>query len=63
LYDFYGEYQGVRIARKHIGWYYKHQHGAEDFRRRINTVESARDQLGEVALFFDLLDTNIFAAA
>lgn len=63
LYDFYGEYQGVRIARKHIGWYCKHQHGADDFRRRINTVESARGQFGEVALFFDLLDTNMFAAA
>ncbi len=56
LYDFYGELAGVRIARKHIGWYCK-QHAAQlnnidSFRQRINQVESANIQLEQVAEFF-----------
>jgi tRNA-dihydrouridine synthase B len=34
LYDFYGEYKGVRIARKHIGWYSKHLHDGRSFRKQ-----------------------------
>ncbi len=56
LYDFYGELAGVRIARKHIGWYCK-QHARQlsnidSFRQRINKVESANIQLEQVAEFF-----------
>jgi tRNA-dihydrouridine synthase B len=56
LYDFYGEVMGVRIARKHIGWYCK-QHPDQlsdvaSFRQRINKVESANLQLEQVAEFF-----------
>src|SRR5690606_38970441 len=25
LYEFYGDFLGVRIARKHVGWYLQHQ--------------------------------------
>jgi len=53
LYDFYGEYAGVRIARKHIGWYCKQQQGADIFRARVNRVESAREQLLEVWNYFN----------
>ena len=52
LYAFYGEYMGVRIARKHINWYCKQQQGAEVFRKRINTVENPVQQLAEVVAFF-----------
>jgi tRNA-dihydrouridine synthase B len=55
LYDFYGEYTGVRVARKHIGWYSKGQrHGAE-FRQRVNRVESVQEQLSMTHAFFDEL--------
>ncbi|MGH8378116.1 MAG: tRNA-dihydrouridine synthase, partial [Gammaproteobacteria bacterium] len=44
LYGFYGEFTGVRVARKHIGWYLKTvPHGAA-FRERVVRVETAREQ-------------------
>lgn len=44
LYEFYGEFTGVRVARKHIGWYLKTvPHGAA-FRERVVRVETAREQ-------------------
>ncbi len=55
LYEFYGEYAGVRIARKHISWYSKgHPHGAI-FRQAINRVESSNEQLVMTHEFFDNL--------
>jgi len=59
LYDFYGELSGVRIARKHIGWYIKaasikNRQGAELFRQRVNQVEDANTQLELVTEFFNL---------
>ena len=52
LYDFYGEYMGVRIARKHIGWYCKQHQGANLFRSRVNGIESTQEQLETVRDFF-----------
>jgi tRNA-dihydrouridine synthase B len=53
LYAFYGEYTGVRVARKHIGWYSKgHARGAE-FRQQINRAESVEQQLRMIEAFFD----------
>jgi tRNA-dihydrouridine synthase B len=56
LYDFYGDVMGVRIARKHIGWYCKqHANQLRDinvFRQRINKVESPLIQLEQVSEFF-----------
>ena len=64
LYDFYGEESGVRIARKHIGWYIKtlsaktghdkNRQDAESFRRRVNQVDEATTQLELVTEFFNL---------
>ena len=45
LHDFYGEQMGVRIARKHIGWYCKTRPGSEHFSQYINGVELAQQQL------------------
>jgi tRNA-dihydrouridine synthase B len=39
-YAFYGEYLGVRTARKHIGWYVEDLPGGEEFRQRMNLLES-----------------------
>lgn len=45
LHQFYGEYQGVRIARKHISWYCKQHKNAAQFWQMINQVEGAIEQL------------------
>jgi len=52
LYDLYGEYMGLRIARKHIGWYCKQHQGANIFRAQVNRVESAQEQLEAVRNYF-----------
>ena len=45
LYQFYGEYLGLRIARKHVSWYLQNQEEDKDFRSRFNRLESAAEQL------------------
>ena len=44
LYSLYGAAQGVRVARKHLGWYLKCRRDGEAFWQRINRVECARAQ-------------------
>jgi tRNA-dihydrouridine synthase B len=56
LYGLYGDELGVRIARKHIGWYTRALPGGEAFRREANRIESAAGQLAAVSRFFDGLD-------
>ena len=51
-YAFYGEYLGVRTARKHIGWYVQDLPGGEEFRQRMNLLESTAEQLAAVDEFF-----------
>ncbi len=52
LYEFYGEYTGVRMARKHLSWYSKGQkHGAR-FRNTVNRVESCAEQIKLTQEFF-----------
>jgi tRNA-dihydrouridine synthase B len=45
LYAFYGELAGVRIARKHLGWYAKDRPENTAFRQVANRAESASEQL------------------
>jgi tRNA-dihydrouridine synthase B len=52
-YAFYGEYLGVRTARKHIGWYVRDLPGGEPFRQQMNLLESTEQQLRAVDNFFD----------
>jgi tRNA-dihydrouridine synthase B len=54
-YAFYGEAAGVRIARKHLGWYTKDLAGAQGFRQEINVTETAAAQLCAVDRYFDFL--------
>ncbi|MDF1527697.1 MAG: tRNA dihydrouridine synthase DusB [Sedimenticola sp.] len=63
LYAFYGEFQGVRIARKHIAWYSKTQPGGALFRQRINTTDSTEKQKALITKFFDQLAINQERAA
>jgi tRNA-dihydrouridine synthase B len=50
-YAFYGDYLGVRTARKHIGWYVQDLPGGEEFRQRMNLLESTVEQLAAVDEF------------
>jgi len=52
LHQFYGDYLGVRIARKHLGWYLQSCGNDRDFRQRFNQLETASDQLDAVDKFF-----------
>lgn len=52
LYGLYGEYSGVRVARKHIAWYCKGKPGAAEFRQAVYRVESAQQQLDHIDEFF-----------
>ena len=55
LYAFYGEYTGVRVARKHIAWYSKGQRDGNPFRQQLNQLESADTQLAYVRDYFNQL--------
>lgn len=52
LHAFYGEVMGVRIARKHVGWYLATLPGAREFRAQFNRLESTDAQCASVRQFF-----------
>ncbi|HEX8980396.1 MAG TPA: tRNA dihydrouridine synthase DusB [Parasulfuritortus sp.] len=52
LYSFYGEYTGVRMARKHIAWYTKGLADSAGFRHAMNRLENSREQLAAANAFF-----------
>lgn len=52
LYDFYGEYTGLRVARKHISWYTKGLAGSAHFRHQMNQLDSIAAQMAAVDEFF-----------
>ena len=58
LYDLYGEEQGARVARKHIGWTVRELPGGEPFRRAANLIVDAEAQLRAVKAYFDTLAAN-----
>ena len=53
IYSLYGDELGVRIARKHIGWYTRGLPGGEAFRREAVQILSASEQLAAMARFYD----------
>ena len=55
LYEFYGEYKGALIARKHVSWYSKGQPGGARFRENFNRLDGAVAQLKTAHAFFDQL--------
>ena len=54
-YGLYGEYAGVRTARKHIGWAVQALPGGEAFRQFMNTLETCDTQVRAVTDWFDEL--------
>ena len=55
LYEFYGEYSGVRIARKHISWYTKGLTNSAVFRHAMNQLQTVEAQLTATHQFFQQL--------
>jgi tRNA-dihydrouridine synthase B len=58
LHAFYGEPAGVRIARKHLGWYAKNRAENAAFRDVVNRAESAHEQLRLARDYFDALEAE-----
>ena len=50
--DHYGENVGVKIARKHLGWYTKGMHGSAEFRNHANFIDDPKQVLGEIERFY-----------
>jgi tRNA-dihydrouridine synthase B len=58
-YNLYGEYSGVRSARKHIAWYLRSLPGGEDFRRRLNLLNDSAAQVQAVVDYLDHLNQSM----
>jgi tRNA-dihydrouridine synthase B len=52
LHEFYGEVMGVRIARKHVGWYLQGSDAGRDFRSDFNALDEAGHQLDSLEQYF-----------
>jgi tRNA-dihydrouridine synthase B len=52
LHAFYGDVMGVRIARKHVGWYLATLPGGREFRSHFNRLEQTQEQCANVREFF-----------
>ncbi len=55
LYSLYGDEQGARVARKHIGWAVRGLPGAEEFRCSVVRINDAGAQHSAVNDYFDRL--------
>jgi tRNA-dihydrouridine synthase B len=56
LHAFYGEFSGLRVARKHVSWYMESLAGGAVLRHTFNKLESARAQLDHLDRYFDRLE-------
>ena len=59
LHAFYGEASGVRIARKHLGWYAKDRPENHAFRAVVNQAQDAATQLRLTRDYFDALVAGV----
>ena len=59
LHAFYGEEMGVRIARKHLGWYAKDRPENAAFRAVVNRAQTAEEQLRLTRDYFDALAAGL----
>jgi tRNA-dihydrouridine synthase B len=63
LYELYGEHTGVRVARKHVGWYSRHLESGEILRSRVNKTESVERQLLVINNYFNAINNGEALAA
>lgn len=52
LHEFYGEYTGVRVARKHIAMYCRYQSNTKTFQALINRADTTEEQISLIRNFF-----------
>ncbi|MDH0647601.1 tRNA dihydrouridine synthase DusB [Pseudomonas sp. GD03858] len=52
LHAFYGDVMGVRIARKHVGWYLATRPGGKEFRSQFNALQDTQAQCANVQAYF-----------
>ena len=62
LHAFYGEQAGVRIARKHLGWYAKDRPENAGFRALVNRADDAQSQIRLTCDYFDCLQAGVVPA-
>ncbi len=63
LHEFYGDVMGVRIARKHVGWYLQTQDPDKQFRRIFNAIDDALEQKESIHQYFaSIRNGEVFAA-
>jgi tRNA-dihydrouridine synthase B len=55
LHNFYGDFMGVRFARKHVSWYMLTRDPDKKFRSIFNGLESVDEQLDSLNMYFDNL--------
>ena len=60
LYAFYGDELGVRVARKHLSWYFSQHPGQEALRDRLVRIGTPQEQLSTL---LDQYDTRVQSAA
>ena len=53
--DMYGSITGVRMARKHLGWYTRGLHGSAEFRNRVNFIDDPKAVIASLAAFYEPL--------
>ncbi len=58
IYLFYGERNGTRIARKHIGWYLEGFTRGFEAKKQLNRIESSRDQFAQLERFLHQSNTT-----
>ncbi len=58
VHQFYGDYLGPRIARKHVTWYLQKHDPAGSFRKQFNAIECANEQLDTLTNYFINLQFN-----
>jgi len=59
LHAFYGEFSGIRIARKHLGWYAKDRPENATFRAVVNRAQTADQQVRLTRDYFDALAAGV----
>jgi tRNA-dihydrouridine synthase B len=60
LYAFYGDETGVRVARKHLSWYFRQHPGQDALRNRLVQIETPQEQLSTLLEHYD---TGVYRAA
>lgn len=63
LHEHYGEYKGLRLARKHIDWYLKISDPEKSVRRQFNTLENYQDQITLLQEHFSTMNYQLDKAA